>query len=475
MDTLQFSYDDIQTLKAVGLEEKVRTLLTVVEDLYQKNSALKSENKNLKLTIAKLTKQSRSPSFSSKKYTSEVVKETAKQHTWKKSVKKEKIEIDETRELPSVPVCTCGCAQFINIRTRKKIIQEIKLKRNNICYLKKDKKCYSCGKVYTGSIPLTIKGLSFGQELRTFISYLKFKCRLTEPLLHTFLKDLGISISKGAISNILLGNGKKLIPAYTHLRTWGIKNAPYLQTDATGHKFRSPRSGKVMNHYMHFLGNDKLSLFKITPRYNSKVIDKLLTTRGKRRPLLSDDGGANGARLIMTAKQLCWIHEIRHFLKLTPLLDIHKHVLQKIVAQLYAFYHRACSYKVTPTRDAKQMLQQQFDAIVNQQTGYKALDQRLQLTKRKRERLLLFLKFPYLPINNNQAERDLRPAVIIRKISHGTKSIAGNQSLERHLSVIHTAQKLGLNTLQTLTGLISNTLSPFVLTSGATYAGVPTQ
>lgn len=116
----------------------------------------------------------------------------------------------------------------------------------------------------------------------------------------------------------------------------------------------------------------------------------------------------------------------------------------------------------------RQTLQQQFDYIVTTKTGYDALDYRLWLTKRKKRRLLLFLNDPVIPIHNNQAERDLRPAVIIRKISRETKSLAGNKSLERHLSVIHTAQKQQLNVLQTLHGLLTNTISPFVLTTHTT-------
>src|SRR5258708_30141576 len=96
------------------------------------------------------------------------------------------------------------------------------------------------------------------------------------------------------------------------------------------------------------------------------------------------------------------------------------------------------------------------------------------MTKNKRERLLLFLKYPFIPIHNNQSERDLRPAVIMRKISHETKSLQGNRSIERHLSIIHTAQKQHLNIFKTLDGLFTNTLSPFILIASPNKC-VPTQ
>jgi hypothetical protein len=77
----------------------------------------------------------------------------------------------------------------------------------------------------------------------------------------------------------------------------------------------------------------------------------------------------------------------------------------------------------------------------------------------------LFLDHPYLPIHNNQCELDLRSFVILRKISGGTKSLAGDTSIARHLSIIQTAQKQALDVYQVLHGLLTGTLAPAVLTA----------
>ena len=102
--------------------------------------------------------------------------------------------------------------------------------------------------------------------------------------------------------------------------------------------------------------------------------------------------------------------------------------------------------------------------ITCQQVSYGALANRLRLTERKKNRLLLFLDYTGIPIENNLAERDLRPAVIIRKLSGGTKSETGNRSFERHMSIIQTAHKQNLNIFDTLHGLITGTFDPFILT-----------
>lgn len=466
MESFVINESDLQTITDSSLKEKIHKLLNLFEELTQKYTQLHNENQYLKAELAKLKQQSSPPQLSNKRYALiSNLKNKQTQVVWKKSKKKEGLEIDQAIQVPQITTCVCGSKKFNTIRTDKKIVQGIIFKRNNICYIRKEKKCSDCGKVYKGEMPKNIERLSFDPELRTFISYMKFKCRVTQPLIHAMLSDIGIRISTGQISNILLTNSQKLIPSYTQLRVWGIKRSSYLQTDATGHKFKLPSSGKVVDQHIHFLGNTHLSLFKITPRYNAHVINQLLTTRGRRKPLVSDDGGPNGARLFLSQKQLCWIHEIRHYLKLTPGLEVNKRKLQEVITKLYNFYHAAISYRDSPNTVMKRRLQKEFKRLVNKKTGYDALDYRLLLTKRKMERLLFFLDYPMIPIHNNQAERDLRPAVIIRKISHETKSLAGNRSIERHLSVIHTAHKQHLNIWQTLHGLLTDTISPFVLTA----------
>ena len=98
-------------------------------------------------------------------------------------------------------------------------------------------------------------------------------------------------------------------------------------------------------------------------------------------------------------------------------------------------------------------------------TGWKTLDKQLSLTKNKRDKLLLFLDHPGIPIHNNQCEQDIREFAVIRNISGATKSPKGDISLAIHLSILQTAQKQNLNVFETLHGLVTNSISPFVLTA----------
>jgi hypothetical protein len=164
-------------------------------------------------------------------------------------------------------------------------------------------------------------------------------------------------------------------------------------------------------------------------------------------------------------KQLCWLHEMRHYLKLSPRFKCHREKLQAVILQWQELYELAKAYGHDPTQEKKDAIRQAFDRLTAATTGYEQADKQLTLTRKKRKRLLLFLDYPLVPLQNNQAERDLREFVILRKISGETKSQQGDRSIERHLSIIQTAKKQGLNVFETLHGLLTGNLPLSVLTA----------
>jgi len=453
-------------------KKAINKLLNAFEKLAYQTQKLAAENEKLRRENDRLRKQSKKPLFNSRKPKTEDYSASKRMEKrlkqWKKSVKRKKIEIDKEEQLSEAKACSCGCKKFKTLRTWNKVVQEIEIKRNNIKYLGKDKKCLNCGKVHRSVIPECIKGKEFGSNLTTWTSLLKHDCRFSQLLIHKLLITLGIIISKGQIDNILLENSKKLEEPYLSLKTLGIRKSQYLHSDPTGFKRRLKKEtgeSETINQHLHFVGHRFLSLFKITKRYNSDTLNnKVLGKQANNKLYISDDHGANGQRLTIDKKQLGWLHEIRHFLKLKPQFKINKERVDKVINQLWKFYNQAKQYSRDPTKEKKKKLIKQFNFITNQKTDYDDLDKRLILTRRKRNRLLLFLEYPGLPIQNNLAERDLRPAVILRKLSGGTKSEKGDRSFERHMSIIQTIRKQGLNVFETLHDLLTNQLNPSVLT-----------
>lgn len=138
---------------------------------------------------------------------------------------------------------------------------------------------------------------------------------------------------------------------------------------------------------------------------------------------------------------LCWIHVARHFDKLQPILAVHQRKLDQFYDRLWKFYQKLKKYKENPTSELKRSLSNEFDCIFSPETGYEALDKRIALTATNKEKLLLVLDHPEIPLHNNPAELALRELVIKRKISVGTRSVKGTRAWETFMTIYDTCRK----------------------------------
>lgn len=157
---------------------------------------------------------------------------------------------------------------------------------------------------------------------------------------------------------------------------------------------------------------------------------------------------------------MCWIHEARHYEKLSPVIPIHQQWRSQLLEDFWVYYYKLKNYRQSSPEQRQQQklsLSEEFDRLFSQVTGYDDLDHRLNLTRQKKPYLLLVLKFPEVPLDNNEAERALRGYVVKRKISNGTRTEVGTQAWEIFLALVDTCRKLGVNFYQYILDHISQT------------------
>lgn len=177
----------------------------------------------------------------------------------------------------------------------------------------------------------------------------------------------------------------------------------------------------------------------------------------KAQILLSDAG--HEYALIAAYHGVCWIHEERHYKKMTPKLKVHQNVLSQLRGQIWDFYDKLLNFKeltVDEQNVRKQQLYEEFDEIFTQKTDYDHLNKRLEQTFSRKEKLLCILRFPSLPLHNNLAELAIRRKVRKRDISLHTISAQGTKAQDAFMSVVETAAKLGVNALDYLYDRITN-------------------
>jgi hypothetical protein len=160
------------------------------------------------------------------------------------------------------------------------------------------------------------------------------------------------------------------------------------------------------------------------------------------RRLLSDD--ASVYHLLTDEHALCWIHDARHYAKLTPVVPTHRALLAAFQHDYWVFYRKLAAYRAAPTAAVRDQLRSEFDTLFRRRTGYLALDERIAKTRANQELLLLILDHPELPLHNNDMELAARRRVRKRDVSFGPQSRAGAQAWDTFQTIIATATKLGV-------------------------------
>ena len=439
---------------------------------------------------------------------------------WEKQSKLDKVKIDDTKTIKYEGTLPDD-AQHKGYRSV--VIQDIIITTNNIEFQLERFYSPSEGKTYEAPVPDYIDG-EFGASLKSWVLFWYFHSRMTEGKIHQMLTDIGIKISAGEISNILIKDQDTFHQEKRDIIKAGIQSSSYQHIDHTGARVQGT------NQHFTVLCSDYFSAFFITPNKDRlSVIDILsqqeelsylinpytinfLQERKLKASILSslnpflqmaaitkDKFEEELNRLIPSLKErhktmileaaaitayqenhtsptikclvcddakefyyitslraLCWIHEERHYKKLTPFLPHHQKLVDDFRSRIWEYYNELTEYKKNPTEAEKTRLSNLFDEIFSTKTGYDGLDNRIELTKKKKDSLLVVLDHPDTPLHNNPAELALRMYVIKRKISFGTRSKDGTKSWETFFTIMDTCRKLGVNFRDYLYDRISN-------------------
>ncbi len=152
---------------------------------------------------------------------------------------------------------------------------------------------------------------------------------------------------------------------------------------------------------------------------------------------------------------MCWIHEGRHYKKLSPFIACHQKILDDFLEQFWEYYRRLLAYRCAPSWDKAHQLELEFWKLFTKKTGYEQLDERKRLTALKVDELLLVLEHPELPLHNNPAELAARTMVQRRNISYATQTQQGTKAWDIFMSLVDTTRKLGISFFEYMRDRIS--------------------
>ena len=104
--------------------------------------------------------------------------------------------------------------------------------------------------------------------------------------------------------------------------------------------------------------------------------------------LLSDD--APQFKKLTTEQALCWIHDGRHYNRLSPIVPFNIDELKKLKTRFRDYHGELLKYKDNPRPETAARLTSEFDNLFSTKTGYDALDDRLKKPEIKRKSFCWF-------------------------------------------------------------------------------------
>ena len=322
-----------------------------------------------------------------------------------------------------------------------------------------------CGHVSTGAFPDAVRApVSYGPRVRAVVTYLLGRQHLPTRRVAETLSDLfGLSMSTGAIDSIYTEASRRLRGLIAALVAF-LRTLPVLHADET-----TDRIG-TKNCWMHVVSTGLFTLIHASVTRGGDAIDEAGVLRGYRGVIVHD-------RLAMYWKLkakhgLCAAHLLR------DLADVAIGVTQTAwaagLAGLLVEINAACDD--ARRRGLKQLgpshqraFAARYDALVAQ--GLAANPEPASGRKRDycqrrsfnlatafathRKAILRYMYDLDVAFTNNQAERDLRPTKLHRKISGCFRSQHGAERFAHLRSYLSTTRKHGVPAIEALTRLFT--------------------
>lgn len=298
--------------------------------------------------------------------------------------------------------------------------------------------CSKCRKMVSPTVPGLLPHTPYGMNLHLQVSHLKFGLGMTLDKIRALFSELyGLFLSSGVVSEMLSRMGGKMRPVHAWLKQ-EVKGQAVLHADETGWRV----SG--INHWLWSFSSSKVVYYHVDRSRGQKVVTFVLG-RTFAGVLVSDFYGAY--HLIVAVKQKCWVHVLREVKKIEtehPKDDGAILFAKRIKRQIKRAFTLKSKEEELDAGIFQRRAKARETAVMNvlEPTSKSPLVRRLskRLLKYRRE-LFIFLQQKEVPAHNNDAERQIRPAVLMRKTSYQNASQNGASTQAILMSVIQTCRK----------------------------------
>lgn len=341
---------------------------------------------------------------------------------------------------PELPGEDAEVFQVTDLPEAKALVTEVRLWR---------KRCPHCRGWTRAKRPSDLPKGAFGPRLKAAVATLTAKYRVSRRELVEALKDLfGVDISVGALQTICEEMSETVAPAVAQVKA-EVEQSPAVNADETGWR----QKGEM--HWLWTAATPDAAFFVLAPDRGHPALDELFsrTLDG----ILMSDRWVAYKRFNVEKRQLCHGHLRRDFQAAIDRGGQARPVGQRLLDEsdrMFEVWHafKRGEMDRTALGAAMEPVKEGWEAAVL--LAAESTDGKLQALSadlwNQWDALWTFVTVEGVEPTNNEAERTLRPAVLWRKCSFGTRSDAGSLFVSRMLTVTQTARRRGVRVLDWL-------------------------
>lgn len=254
-------FDPNQITNLEGARQVITLLLNLVEELKQENEHLRIQVQQLRDEINRLKGEQGKPDIKPDKpakaasqHSSEQERRQRKPH--RKSSKVNKIEVNREEKLLVAPDQLPADAQFKGYETV--VIQDIQLRTDNVRFLKEKFYSPSQQQTYLAALPAGYVG-EFGPGIRSLVLTLYYGSDMAEPKIAELLQNIGVHISDGQISNLVIKGKASWHEEKRAIYRAGLVSSSWQHSDDTGTRVNGE------NQHCHVVGNPLYTAYFTRP------------------------------------------------------------------------------------------------------------------------------------------------------------------------------------------------------------------
>jgi transposase len=308
--------------------------------------------------------------------------------------------------------------------------------------------CTRCKKEVEPKVAEAMPGCTLGNRIVAFSAWLHYCLGTTiGQIVSIFGFHIKTTISEGGLVEIWHRLAAVLAPWYEQIKREALDSA-VLHGDETGWRVN------VKTHWLWCFASQNSTFYLLDRSRGSPAIAEFFTEFFN--GVLVTDFWAAYNTVACAWRQMCLVHLLRELKKVDKYLDTSddwdkfRKRLKRLVLDAIRLWRRRDEYSAETYASRRSRITSRLDALITDDWANKNATRLVKRLRKYRDHLFTFLDLPYVPFDNNFAEREIRPAVIMRKNSYCNRSDKGADTQAILMTVFRTLKQRNLNPIDTV-------------------------